>query len=307
MSTARRLVVTGATGKQGGALISALLSKPSQPFEIYAVTRSKASGSAQKLEKQGVRIIEGNFSDAEAIFKQVEHPWGLFSVTLPMGGAAKEEKEGKAMTAAAIKAGVQHIVFTATERGGQEKSEGNSTQIPHFVSKFNIEKDIISKSRDSKQGTTWTFLRPVAFFENLSNSFFGRGFVAMWRLNGLDRPLQQISTKDIGKIAAEAFLNADSAEYKNQAISLAGDELTPNEAAKIFKEETGLDLPSSYWWVGWLLRKLVSDLGKMFDWFYTDGFKADVPAIRKRYPFMQDFRTWLREESDWSKNKAKRA
>ena len=102
-------------------------------------------------------------------------------------------------------------------------------------------------------------------------------------------------------------MNADSAEYKNQAISLAGDELTPNEAAKIFKEETGLDLPSSYWWVGWLLRKLVSDLGKMFDWFYTDGFKADVPAIRKRYPFMQDFRTWLREESDWSKNKAKRA
>lgn len=302
MATTRRLLVTGATGKQGGALISALLSKQTQPFEIYALTRNKSSRGAQALAtKPNVRVIEGDFSDVDAIFKQVPNPWGLFSVTMPMN-AKTEERQGKAMVKAAVDAGVKHIVFTATERGGQLESDTNPTVVPHFASKYNIEQDIMDKARHSEQGTTWTFLRPVAFFENLSNNFLGKGFVAMWRLNGLDRKLQMISTKDIGKIAAEAFLNADKDEYRNQAISLAGDELSPNEAARIFKETTERELPETYSFVGsglrWALRE---QLGIMFDWFKSDGFKVDVGGLRSRYPFLQDFRSWLAEDSAWKK------
>ncbi|KAK3065054.1 hypothetical protein LTR53_018297, partial [Teratosphaeriaceae sp. CCFEE 6253] len=107
MATTRKLLVTGATGKQGGALIRALLSKPSQPFEIYALTRNKTSGTAQALaSKPNVHVIQGDFSDPTAIFKQVEKPWGLFSVTMPMN-ATKEEAQGKAMTKAAFEAGIQ--------------------------------------------------------------------------------------------------------------------------------------------------------------------------------------------------------
>ena len=302
MTTARRLVVTGATGKQGGALISALLSKPSQPFEIYAVTRDPASRTAQALaSKPNVHVIKGNFDDAGAIFTQVEKPWGLFSVTMPLN-ATKEEQQGKAMTKAAFDAGVQHIVFTATERGGQEESDTNPTTVPHFISKYNIEQDIMAKARESKQGTTWTFLRPVAFFENLSNDFLGKGFVAMWRLNGLDRKMQLISTKDIGKIAAEAFLHSSEDEYRNKAISLAGDATTPNEAAKIFKQNVGSDIPATYGFLGSAMRWILKEqLGLMFDWIKTPGFGADVDAVRRRYPFMQDFQAWLVEDSAWKK------
>ncbi|KAK3109644.1 hypothetical protein LTR53_016881 [Teratosphaeriaceae sp. CCFEE 6253] len=302
MATTRKLLVTGATGKQGGALIRALLSKPSQPFEIYALTRDKTSRTAQALaSKPNVHVIQGDFSDPAAIFQQVGKPWGLFSVTMPMN-ATKEEAQGKAMTKAAFEAGIKHIVFTATERGGQVKSETTPTSVPHFRSKYNIEQDIKQRCQESKQGATWTFLRPVAFFENLSDNFFGRGFVAMWRLNGLDRPLQQISTTDIGLVAADAFLNADSDEYRNTGISLAGDELSPNEAARIFKEVTGLELPASYLFVGRLLRWVAREqLGLMFDWFVTDDTQVDVKALRRRYPFMKDFRAWLVEESAWKK------
>ncbi|KAK5716264.1 hypothetical protein LTR17_016528 [Elasticomyces elasticus] len=301
MATARKLIVTGATGKQGGALIKALLSKPSQPFEIYALTRDKSSRSAQALaSKPNVHVIQGDFSTPKAIFEQVEKPWGLFSITMPMD-VKKEEAEGKAMTKAAVEAGVQHIVFTATDRGGNIGSENNPTGVPHFRSKYNIENDIKAQS-EANPHVTWTFLRPVAFFENLGNNFFGRGFVAMWRLNGLDRPLQQISTTDIGLIAADAFLNADSEEYRNKAISLAGDELSPNDAARIFKEVTGQEIPYTYPMVGRLLRWMLKDhLGLMFDWFVTDDFKADVKALRQRYPFMKDFRAWVADESAWKK------
>jgi uncharacterized protein YbjT (DUF2867 family) len=303
MAAPRRLLVTGATGKQGGALIAALLAKPSQPFEIYAVTRNKASGNAKKLAQQsGVKLVEGDLDNADAILAQVPKPvWGVFSVPMLDKGYVKEEAKGKALTAAAVDAGVSHIIFTSNDRGGQEKSNGNPTNVPHFASKFRIEQDIEAKSASSDGRLSYTFLRPVAFFENLSDNFFGRGFVAMWRLDGLDRPLQHIATSDIGRIAAEAFLNADSPEYKNQAISLAGDSLTPNEAARIFREETGKKLPVTYSWVGGAIRWMVADLHHMFAWFRSDGFGVDVPALRKRYPFLKDFRSWLREDSAWKK------
>lgn len=299
-SPTRRLIVTGATGKQGGALISALLAKPSQSFEIYAVTRNATSSSAQRLAaKPNVHIIQGNFSDPAAILAQVQQPWGLFSVTMPMD-PVKEEKEGKAMTDAAIKAGVKHIVFTGTDRG--KETETDPTPVPHFASKFNIEKDIVANAKDGK--FTYTFLRPAAFFDNMVDGFLGKAFVAMWRLNGEESKLQMIATTDIGKVAAEAFLNAESDEYRNQAISLAGDDITPREAAKVFNEVTGKDIPASYGFVGSILKTLLhSHLGIMFNWFKSDGFTVKVPELRKRYPFLKDYRSWLETESAWATKK----
>jgi uncharacterized protein YbjT (DUF2867 family) len=300
MSGLRKLIVTGATGKQGGALISALLEKPNQPFDIYAVSRDPSSKSSQTLARKGVNVIKGDFDSAEEIMKQVEKPWGLFSVTMPMGGAKKEEAQGKAMTQAALAAGVQHIVFTATERGGQEKSETDPTPIPHFISKYNIEKDIAEKSETA--GTTWTFLRPVAFFENLTPGFLGKAFTTVWRLNGMDNKVQFISTMDIGKVAADAFMKYDSAEYRNQGISLAGDELDPQQMADVFKQHTGEEIPTTYPFIARIIRWLLwEQLGIMFQWFADVGFKTDVQAVKKRYPFMKGFKEWLETESAWAK------
>lgn len=303
MAAPRRLLVIGATGKQGGALISALIAKPNQPFEIYALTRNKSSEGAQALaQKPNVRPVEGNLDNIDAVFKQIPKPlWGLFSVPILNKGVKKEEAQGRALTKAAVQAGVSHIVFTATDRGGQEKSEGHSTNVPHFVSKFNLEEDIRAHAAASEGKLTYTFLRPVAFFENMPNNFIGRAFMAMWRLDGVDKPLQQIATSDIGKIAADAFINAGDPEYKNRGISLAGDELSPREAARIFKEETGQEVPATFPWLAAVIRWMVADLHHMFAWWRTDGFGVDVRALKRRYPFLKDYRAWLTEESAWRK------
>jgi uncharacterized protein YbjT (DUF2867 family) len=304
MSPARRLLISGATGKQGGALISALLSKPAQSFELYAITRNKDSKASKLLEKQNVRLIEGNLDNVDALFTQIPKPvWGVFSVPILDKGIKKEEKQGADLTRAAVEAGTSHIIFTSTERGGQDQSENDPTEVPHFASKYRTEQDIKSAVASSNGHMTYTFLRPVAFFENMPNGFLGRAFVSMWRLNGPDRKLQMISSKDIGKVAADAFLNASSDEYRNKSISLASDSLTPTDAARIFRDETGLAIPATYTWLGWLIRTLVPDLRHMFHWLKVVGSGTDVPALRKRYPFMMDFRAWLREESDWSKKK----
>ncbi|KAL8955880.1 MAG: hypothetical protein Q9193_006419 [Seirophora villosa] len=284
MSGVRRILVTGATGKQGGALISALTSKTSAPFQISALTRSKTGQSAQRLaQKENVSVVEGDYNDVPAIFQQIQQPlWGIFIVTNPFKGAKLEEEQGKALVKAAFEANVKHIVFTTTDRGGQEKSDNDPTYVPHFISKYNVEQDIMQKAEKSNGAVTWTFLRPVAFYENFTPDFLGKGWVAMWRLNGLDRKLQMISTTDIGKVAAEAFQDAGSDQYRNKAISLAGDEISPNEAASIFKEETGKDIPSTFALVGRALRIMLKEqLGIMLQWFMTDDFGVDIGALRK--------------------------
>jgi len=273
----RRLVITGATGKQGGALISALNSRSSisnnPSFEIYAITRNAASPSAKRLAAMpNVTVIQANLSNPTALFAQLPTPtWGVFAVPMMTAGHVKEKLHGKALIAAAVDAGVQHIVFTSTDRGGQIASEGNPTSVPHFASKFRTEEDIkataaATTSQNDGSSLTYTFLRPVAFFENLSNDFFGRCFPAMWRLNGADKPMQFIATSDIGRIGAAAFAAHDSPEYKNKAISLAGDSLSLNEASRIFREETGLHggLLETYAWLGGAVRFAVADLRAMF-------------------------------------------
>lgn len=301
MSSPRSLVITGATGKQGGAVISALSASSSQPFKIYAVTRDKNSSKAQALAKNpNVSVLEGDFAKPDAIFKQVPKPWGLFSVTTFDKSVETEESQGKEMNRAAFDAGIKHIVFTATDRGAE--SETTATDVPHFVSKYNIEQDIKQRVAESSGRTTYTLLRPVAFMENLTKDFFGKGFVTMWQQNGKDRPLQLVATSDIGRVAAEAFLNADKDEYRNKAISLAGDSISPNEAARVFKQKTGQQIPSTFGFVGSGIKWASKDMGMMFNWLGNIGFGTNVPEVRKRYPFMKDFGTWLETESAWRKS-----
>lgn len=82
----RAILVTGATGKQGGAVIKALLADKAG-FRILAVTRDTNSPSAKRLaaKSSDITLVQGDLNDTEAIFKAAEqatsHPiWGVFSV-----------------------------------------------------------------------------------------------------------------------------------------------------------------------------------------------------------------------------------
>lgn len=90
--------------------------------------------------------------------------------------------------------------------------------IPYFRSKKHIEDDI--KKTAAEKNRTWTIIRPVAFMENLTNDFFGRSFVTMWRQIGADKKLQLIGTKDIVRVAAEALINAEKEQYRIRPFRL---------------------------------------------------------------------------------------
>jgi len=295
----RKLLIIGATGKQGGAVIDALVAS-SAPFEILALTRNTSSPSAQKLtSKANVKVIQGDSFNPAPIFEAHAPIYGVFLMTsFEPRKPNTEEAQAHPVIEHAIKNNVEHFVFTSVDRGGPGKSEENPTQIAHFASKHRVEEYLKAKSTGSN--TQWTILRPVAFMDNLSPGLEGKFFPALWgsKLRD-DQTLQLVSVHDIGVFASRAFQYPE--EYKGRAISIAGDELTLPQAKKVFREVIGYEMPSTYQFVGSFFCYMVKELGLMFQWFADVGFGADVKALRKEEPKLQDFSMWLKESSGFRK------
>lgn len=178
--TTTTFLITGATGTQGGAVIQALLSAPnSSEIIIFALTRNTESASAKRLADKSpeqIKLVQGNLNDCPAIFRAVARPIsGVFCVSIPaLGPGAKsdaEEVQGKALIDAALEHGVAYFVFTSLDRHGVD-SDSNDTDIPHFISKANIERHLREKSTGTQM--TWTILRPTAFMDNLTTGFAGK-------------------------------------------------------------------------------------------------------------------------------------
>lgn len=127
------IVVVGATGKQGGAVITALVSLPDSAtrFRILALTRNTQSARAQALASAHpgvVDLVQGNTTNPESIF--APHPRGsisaLFLVTTPGRSSSsssttsssssnqpsEEEQQAIPLIDAAAAHGVRHIVFS---------------------------------------------------------------------------------------------------------------------------------------------------------------------------------------------------
>ncbi|KAK5943205.1 hypothetical protein PMZ80_004211 [Knufia obscura] len=299
MSALRRILVTGATGKQGGALIKALTSSSPNAFELVALTRNIDSPSAQKLSQQrNVRLLRGDLDDVSSIFRQAGSPfYGVFSVQTPFDHK-KEEAQGKALAEAAAKNGVKHFIYTSADRGGPERSDKDATPIPHFISKFNIEQRLKAVAAETKGEMRWSIIRPVAFMENLTPDFFGKVFGTAWQRNG--RKMQIVSTESIGILAAEAFLHPE--QFASKSISLATDSLSFDEANAIFKRKFGRDMPVTQNVVGRLvLLAAWKQLGIMFKWIREEGFGADPGEFMHRYPGMQNFEQWLEQSSKFTR------
>ena len=200
------------------------------------------------------------------------------------------------MIDAAIQHGVNHFVYSSVDRGGP-RSDDDPTDVPHFASKYRIERHLFEQSKNARM--SWTVLRPVAFFENLVPGFLGKVFSTSWRTTlRPEQRLQLIATSDIGFFAADALMKPG--EYTNKKMTLAGDELTYSEFEAIFRQKTGTEMPITFNFVAAIINWMVKDLGYMFRWFRDVGYGANIQELKKINPELKDFGTWLERESQIS-------
>lgn len=303
----KAILVTGATGKQGGAVVDALLGQKATEFSILAVTRDTNSASAKRLASKSpsIRLIQGNLDNVPGLLQEAQNThgqpiWGVYSVQVSMGKGVTIESEvhqGQELVKHAISAGVSHFVYSSVERGGDEASWDNTTPIPHFQSKYRIERYLRDATAPGTPGERmgWTIVRPVAFMDNLVPSFPSKVFMAAMHNWMGNKSNQWIATSDIGIFAAKAFTEPEL--WSQRAVGLAGDELTFSELSRAFQHTTGHPVPEAHWVFGSLLTFMVVELKLMIGWFSSDGYKADIGACRRDHPGLLTMEEWLRKES----------
>ncbi|KAF5022841.1 hypothetical protein F66182_5135, partial [Fusarium sp. NRRL 66182] len=302
----RAILVTGATGKQGSAIINALLAKKSSDFLILAATRSKDSAGAKRLaaKSSNIKLVEGDLDSIPALFSAAKEAastvplWGVYSVQLSMGKGVTlegEVQQGKGLVDQAIKAGIHHFVYSSVDRGGDETSWEDPTPVPHFKTKHEIEHYLRDSTADGESNMGWTILRPVAFMENLEPGFQTKVFLTMIRNTLKDRPLQWVATEDIGFFGAEAF--SDPEQWNKKAISIAGDELTFAQLSEAFEKATGSPAGTTFSFLGSALKYAVTELGIMADWFRDVGYGADLAKLRQLNPGTKTMEEWVKNSA----------
>jgi len=277
------VVVTGSTGKQGGAVARGLLERG---HKVRAVTRDPNSSQAKLLANAGATLVAASLADTAAVMKALEGATSLFAMTTPFGGTALETRQGVVAADAAKTAGV-HLVFTSV--GNADRQTG----IPHFDSKYEVEKHI------AKIGVRATILAPVAFMENL---YFIKEQLAKGIYAAALRPtraLAQVAVANIGAVAVRVL--EDAGRFTGKRFDLAGDELTGNEALATLSRVTGC--PFAYYQLPLdvIRQRMGEDAVKMYEWFDRVGFAVDRTALRHEFPDIafHDFESWAKGQ-DWN-------
>jgi uncharacterized protein YbjT (DUF2867 family) len=276
------VVVTGSTGKQGGAVARGFLERG---HKVRAVTRDPNSSQAKLLAKGGAALVAASLEDNAAIKKALEGANSLFAMTTSFGGSDADIRQGIAAAAAAKAAGA-HLVFTSIG------SANRQTGIPHFDSKYEIEKHI------AKVDVRATILAPVYFMENL---YFIKEQLAKGIYASALPPARshaQIAVADIRAVAVRVLENAD--RFAGKRFDLAGDELTGNDTMAILSRVTGRAF--SYYQVPLdVIRQRMGEDGvKMYEWFDRVGYAVDRAALRREFPDVafHDFESWTKTQ-DW--------
>ncbi|WP_376743127.1 NmrA family NAD(P)-binding protein [Ensifer canadensis] len=146
------VVVTGATGQQGGAVAKNLLERG---HEVRAVTRNTDSAKARKLANAGATLFRASLEATATLTKALEGATSLFVMTTPFeGGPQAETRQGNSAADASKAAGV-HLVFNSVG------SANRQTGVPHFDSKYEVEKHIAEIGVRATVLTAYTSLRAV--------------------------------------------------------------------------------------------------------------------------------------------------
>ncbi|MFN7992804.1 MAG: NmrA/HSCARG family protein [Bryobacteraceae bacterium] len=275
----RLILVTGATGKQGSAVLKHLRH---HKYDVRALTRDPAKPGAAALAGAGTEVVKGDLEDAESLRRALDGVYGVFAMaTFHERGIEGEVREGKALVDAARRAEVSHFVYSSVGAADQ------NTGIPHFDSKFQIEEHL------RRTGLPYTILRPVFFMENWQGmrGMIDQGTLAMPL--SPDRCLQQVAVDDIGGITAQAFEHPG--KWRGRAVELAGDDLTMSEVTAMFSRTLGREV--QYQQVPWdaFEKQAGPEMTVMFRWFQDVGYHADIPALRQEYPELTSLERWLHQ------------
>lgn len=287
MPKSLKILVTGATGHQGGALARSLLKKG---HTVRALTRNPGSPAGQALKEIGAQVVAGDFTDREILERAMKGVDAVFAMTVPWnGGQEGEIAQGRNLVDAAKAVGVSHFLYSSVA------SANRGTGVPHFDSKAEIESHIRAS------GLPFTIIAPVTFMENALSPWIQpelrRGRLPMPLPAG--RSLQQIALDDIAGFATLILERREP--FLGQRFDIASDEIDGKGMSEILSQVAGREIRYQPVPIRDARGMLGEAMAKMFEWLDRVGYDVNIPELRRQYPEVDwhTYESWAKTQ-DWS-------
>jgi uncharacterized protein YbjT (DUF2867 family) len=198
-------VVAGVTGNTGSVVAQSLLDRH-KPVTVIARSEEKA----QPWKAKGAKISIGSFEQPETIINALKSADGAYLLIPPASGVSEQERERvvRSLAQAVEKSGVKHVVFLSSI--GAQHASGTGPIVSVHIAETTL----------TPVANNLTFIRAAFFFENWAP------VLSAAQNNGVlptfltpDRKIPMVSTRDIGRVAAEALLDPPNGR---RIIELAG-------------------------------------------------------------------------------------
>lgn len=275
-------VVTGATGRQGSAVVHALLA---EGWRVRGLTRDPARPRARALAGRGAEMVRADMDDPASLDRALAGAHGVYSVqNFMISGLDGEVRQGRAVAEAARRAEVGHLVYGSAGTGER------GTGVGSWESKLDVEE------RMRELGLPVTVLRPTAFMELMTDPAFypAVGVWHVWpRLAGGSFRVPWLACRDLGVIAARVF--DDPRRYVGRDLELAADVRSLDECRRSYARVFGRN-PRRVPMPVWLLERFAADTVALWRWVRDHPPATDTAPTRAIHPDALDVESWLRRE-----------
>ncbi|KAA2239566.1 NAD(P)H-binding protein [Chitinophaga agrisoli] len=295
LSQDKVILVTGATGTQGGAVAAALLKKDNR-VRIMTRAASRYTVGAVALESAGAEVVIADLEDMPSLEAALAGVHGVYSVQGMDNGTDSERRQINTLVRAAEKMDVAHIVHASVcQTGNHEQFPG--WQEHRWDRKYWMDKHYGEEAVRKSAIPHWTLLRPAFFMDNF------QGAKAAFLFPGLDREelltginttarLHLIAADDIGTFATAAFNNMPL--FDRQVIDLAGDMLTITEIAAGLQAVTGRPVNTMHLSeAAFVQRGMDPAFANFNEWINQVGYRVDMERLRQYGLPLTSFRQWL--------------
>ena len=265
----KKILVIGATGKQGYAVVQALLEKK---YSVRAFTRNKENERLQTLDSERLDIFEGDLNSEDDLRRAMKDVDGVYSVQpIHRDDVQVELQQGRNIINSAVAQDIEHIVYSTA--GGVNRDRKG----PHFEILAQLENEL------AESGLNYTLVKPSFFMDNFlrivqheDNHLYIPEFITP------DIPFAMISTRDIAQIALHVFEH--SQQLNGRSLEIASDELTLNQIVDTFEQETGY--PTS------IRGEFTSGTAER-SWLEEKGYKVDFDLMTDINPDRLTLNHWI--------------
>lgn len=244
------ILVTGATGTQGGATVRSLAQRGSR---VRALVRSSTSAASKELEKSGVEVMVGDFDDIPSLERAIKGVSAIYlNVSPSFEDSEAEIRHANNIITVATRAdsSVQTLVYSTTILTGQHGTFPGWDTWNDFARQYWLSK-AANENRVRTCGVpNWTILRPCTFMSNYLQplaSFFFPELLPQGILRTAltaKTPTMLISPDDVGRFAAAALTQPD--RFHGHEINLGAEALTPPQITAALAAASGRNVEAQY-------------------------------------------------------------